>query len=85
MVSSLERLDFGPCSAVSCAIRDQDWPSSGIIIYHVDLLAPRQQQRGYPSHPNFPAEHYRAAVIQRDGKFDIEQGFNPGMLHRSIF
>jgi hypothetical protein len=58
--------------------RDQDWPSSGIVIYHVDLLAPKQQQRGYPDHPNFPKEHYQVAVVQRDGKFDIEQGANPG-------
>jgi hypothetical protein len=58
--------------------RDQDWPSSGIVIYHVELLAPKQQERGYPDHPNFPKEHYQVSVIQRDGKFDIERGNNPG-------
>jgi hypothetical protein len=57
---------------------DSDWPASGIVIYHVDEFMVGQTKRGYPGHPNFPADHYMLAVLQADGKYDIEKGINNG-------
>jgi hypothetical protein len=37
-----------------------------------------QTQRGYPGHPNWPTQHYRVAVLQADGRYDIEKGENQG-------
>jgi hypothetical protein len=37
-----------------------------------------QTKRGYPGHPNWPADHYRVAVLQADGNYDIEKGVNLG-------
>lgn len=57
---------------------DENFEAGGIVMYHVDENAPKQTQRGYPGHPNWPQEHYRVHVLQADGKTDIEQGTNPG-------
>ena len=37
-----------------------------------------QNSRGYPGFNGFPRNHYRAAVVQADGNFDIEKGNNGG-------
>lgn len=58
--------------------RDQNWPAGGIVIYHVDELAPKQTARGYPGHPNWPTDHYQVAVLQADGAYEIEKGISPG-------
>jgi len=52
--------------------------AEGIVIYHIDEAVPDQSQRGYPGHPNWPAEHYRVAVLQKDGNNDIEKIVNIG-------
>jgi M6 family metalloprotease-like protein len=57
---------------------DADWPASGIVVWHVDLLANGQTTRGYPGHANWPAEHYMVAVLQADGKYEIEKGISRG-------
>jgi immune inhibitor A len=57
---------------------DGDWPGSGIVVWHVDLNAPLQTNRGYPGHPNWPAEHYMVSVLQADGLYEIEQGISRG-------
>jgi hypothetical protein len=61
---------------------DDDFTGHGIVIYHVDNLAGDsnliQNTRGYPGHPNWPAEHYRVAVQQADGNYDIEKMVNRG-------
>ena len=58
--------------------RDQNWSSGGIVIYHVDEMAPKQTARGYPGHPNWPTDHYQVAVLQADGEYSIEKGTSPG-------
>lgn len=57
---------------------DKDWPGRGIVIYHIDELAPRQTARGYPGGPGWPTDHYQVAVVQADGNFDLEKGENEG-------
>lgn len=58
---------------------NQDWEGDGgIAIYKVDDKAPLQSERGYPGHDNWPAEHYRIAVLQKDGNYDIEKLVNVG-------
>ena len=61
---------------------DEDFTGHGIVIYHVDNLAGDdnliQSTRGFPGHSNWPAEHYRVAVLQADGRYDIEQLINNG-------
>lgn len=37
-----------------------------------------QSRRGYPGHPRWPKHHYRVAVLQADGNYDIEKGVNLG-------
>lgn len=57
---------------------DGDWPTGGIVIYHVDEKANKQRNRGYPGHRDWPAHHYRVAVVQADGMHGIELGISPG-------
>ena len=57
---------------------DGQMTGKGLIIYHVDDNAPLQSERGYPGHANWPAYHYRVAVLQADGRYDIEHGTNLG-------
>jgi immune inhibitor A len=57
---------------------DQKFSGKGIVIYHIDEAAPLQQHRGYPGHPDWPAWHYRVAVQQADGLYQIEKGVNLG-------
>lgn len=57
---------------------DGTWQSGGIVIYHVDEMAPLQLNRGYPGSPGWPQYHYRVAILQADGRYDIEKGVNLG-------
>lgn len=57
---------------------DKDWPSNGIVIYHIDEKAQHQAARSYPGKPGWPAEHYMVSVVQADGLYDIEKGVNLG-------
>ena len=52
--------------------------NAGIVIFHVDEQADRQKNAGYPGKPGWPKDHYRVAVQQADGNYDIEKGVNLG-------
>ena len=54
--------------------------SPGIVMYHVDDWAADQAFTGYPGQDGWPenGNHYRVAVIQADGKYDLEKGGNIG-------
>jgi hypothetical protein len=47
-------------------------------MYKIDENAEPQFTRGYPGHPNWPAEHLQVSVLQADGKYDLEQGNDVG-------
>jgi len=53
----------------------------GLMMYHVDDAADDQNYPGYPGlDAAWPetGDHYRIAVIQADGNYDLEQGVNTG-------
>lgn len=57
---------------------DREQDVSGLAVMHVDEKAPLQSERGYPGHTNWPAEHYRVSLLQKDGNYDIEKMVNIG-------
>lgn len=63
---------------------DSNWRGSGLVIYKIDDNADRQRTRGFPGHPNWPAEHYQVSVLQKDGNYDIENGNNPGTFSKRV-
>jgi hypothetical protein len=56
---------------------DEDFPG-GLVIWHIDENAPGQTLRGYPGKSDWPASHYKVAVQQADGLYEIEKGENQG-------
>jgi M6 family metalloprotease-like protein len=51
---------------------DQGMRQGGLVIYHIDETA--NNIAGHPGQGSlWPTNHYRAAVIQADGRFDIER------------
>jgi immune inhibitor A len=57
---------------------DMDWPGNGVIIWHMDELAPLQTKRSWPGKAGWPADHFRVAVLSPDGNYDLEKGNNLG-------
>lgn len=54
--------------------RDAD---KGIVIYHIDETAALNTE-GYPGKVGWPAAHYKIAVVQADGRYELEKGYNRG-------
>jgi len=59
---------------------DEDLWSGGVLIWHIDENAPLQRYRGYPDMDGWPGnnDHYQVALLQADGKYDLEMGTNIG-------
>lgn len=54
--------------------------NGGLLIYRVDVQQPLQQRPGFPGQSGWPANgnNYQVALLQADGKYDLERGINNG-------
>lgn len=59
---------------------DKTLPSGGLLIYHIDDILTDYYSQGYPSQSNWPqnGKHYRIALLQADGLYDLEKNINNG-------
>uniref|UniRef100_A0A7S4IL49 Peptidase M6-like domain-containing protein n=1 Tax=Odontella aurita TaxID=265563 RepID=A0A7S4IL49_9STRA len=55
------------------AFFEKNLPQTGINIYHIDDNASYDAE-GVPGDVDWPEEHYRVAVVQADGQYDLEKG-----------
>ena len=51
---------------------DRALPASGLAVYHCDILGSNELQQGTPT------SHYQCALLQADGRRDLEDNANPG-------
>ena len=58
---------------------DKKLPQGGLAIYKVDEAADLDSE-GHPGQDNWPSngKHYRVALLQADGQYDLEKGNNHG-------
>ena len=61
---------------------DKDLPRDvgGLAIWHIDEKKPNNEEAGYLGMPGWPGNnsHYKVALVQADGLFDLERGSGYG-------
>jgi immune inhibitor A len=55
---------------------DSHLPGSGLLVYHVDVWEPNNRNEWCPGSPS--SDHYKTALEQADGKFQLEGCFGLG-------
>ena len=56
------------------------WGDGGLVIYHIDNEANRQNNKGFPGQDGWPqnGNHFQVSVVQGDGRYDLERAVNDG-------
>jgi len=59
---------------------DAKIPQGGLAVWHIDGAVSFENPPGYPGQVNFPKNnnHYHVALLQADGRYDLERGENRG-------
>jgi M6 family metalloprotease-like protein len=57
---------------------ESDIPQGGIVVWHIDETVPNNNTEGYPTQANWPTNHYKVALLQADGRYDLEHNVNRG-------
>ncbi len=59
---------------------DANIPQGGLAIWHVDETVGTNSNEGFPGQPGWPGNgrHYKIALLQADGAYDLERGTNGG-------
>ncbi len=55
---------------------DNNLPWYGLVVYHIDETIPHNNNQWYPGHTSYG--HYKVAVEQSDGEWQMEQNINAG-------
>lgn len=61
---------------------DKTLPEGGLAIYHIDESTKSPYTQGYPLQNGWPAngKHYKVALLQADGLYELERMFNQGKI-----
>ena len=53
-------------------------PQGGVVVWHIDERKLGNQESAYPGSAHWPDAHYKVAVLQADGNYDLERNANRG-------
>jgi len=57
---------------------ESSMPQGGLAIWHIDETKSNNRDEGYPGHANWPYNHYKIALLQADGLYELEKKIGRG-------